>query len=62
MLQAGALSEVDLDNLLKSVTEQEVVIGCVRDFQLCLIESHLSRGALGWCLGLTLSIDFSGWI
>jgi len=60
VLQTISLIVVDFDNLFEGVAEQIVVIGRVRDFQLCLVKGHFSGGTLSWCLSLAFGIDLSG--
>ena len=57
MLKLCSFSEVDLDDLLESVTKEVVVVNLVSDLELGLVEVDLSLSALSRGLSLALGVS-----
>lgn len=57
MLQLGALLKVDFDDLLESISQQEVVVGLVSDLKIGLLELCLRLSTLRWCLSFALCVE-----
>ena len=64
MLQTWSLFIVKLDDLLKSVAKQEVVLGLVFDLKVSFVEMNILRcsTSFGWSTLLSCSWLVSWWI
>lgn len=62
MLQFGALSEIYLDNLFKSVTKKVIVRNCISNLEVGFIKGCLGLSTFGRCLGFAFSVDLSRWV
>ena len=62
VLEARSLRKIDLDNLLDSVAQEEIVFRGVGHFQFCLVKRNFRWSALCRCLCFAFGVDLRGWV